>query len=279
MELIYAKSVDKSVLTDGFSIKTIYLDMLTSVTGVLQIGETRRIKLLFNGMIYDGIELKNQAFNRAKYPTHKEMYQVRYAGGSEFSKALRLFYSDVWEYICRERELQNIRCSTGEKRQNIKLPKELNRTIAFFKSDIPDVWIVEAYGANDIIALQESINTTDELNYERTDNDAKIIERTKTVRLRMLDRQVGNTLKKLYNYQCQVCGQSIGSHYGNPHIVDAHHIKPFTQTQNNDYTNIMVLCPNHHRIIHNCNGIYKPRPKEIWYPNGFHEPLMINHHL
>lgn len=279
MELIYSKSIDKSVLCDGFSIKSIYLDVFTGITGKLAIGESKRIKLLFDGVIYDGIELKNQAFNRQKYPTHKEMYQVRYSSNSKFSQTLRIVYADVWQYIEQQQKIQNELVKQGHKRHNIKLPEDLHRTIAFYASNDPDIWIVEAYNKHDNIELNQSLCSIDELEYEISDNEAKIIEQTKLVKLRILDRKIGTNLKKIYSYRCQVCGESIGVEYGNNRIVDAHHIQPFTKFQNNNYNNIMILCPNHHRIIHNCHGEFKPSRKEIWYPNGLHEPLMLNKHL
>lgn len=279
MELIYSKTIDKSVLWDGFSIKSIFLDVVTRITGVLDIGESRRIKLVLNGKIYNDIELKNQAFNRDKYPTHKEMYQVRYSPKSEFSKDLRLLYSDVWQYIVEQRNIQENLAKLGYKRKNITIPSDLNRKIAFFTSDTPDTWIVETYDANDNEALLQSIDTTNELEYECTDTSASVIERTKKIKLRILNRTIGNNLKRLYQYRCQICGESIGLLYGNDQIADAHHISPFIESHNNNYDNIMILCPNHHRIIHQCNGIFTRKYKEIWYPNGLHEPLKLNLHL
>lgn len=279
MNLIYSKTVDKSVLSDGFSIRSIYLKAVTDITGQLAIGERRQIKFLFNNTIYDGIELKNQAFSREKYPTHKEMYQVRYSPNSEFSKALRGIYNDVWQYIEQQRAIMEEHVRQGGKRYNIKLPDSLNRTIAFFASDVRDVWIVEAYNAADQEALENSIRETDELDYERIDNTAKIVEKVKKIKLRVLDRKVGDTLKQMYEFKCQVCGESVGHPYGNDRIADAHHIDPFTHSFNNNFNNIMILCPTHHRIIHHCHGEYKPTQKEIWYPNGLHEPLTLNLHL
>lgn len=33
-------------------------------------------------------------------------------------------------------------------------------------------------------------------------------------------------------------------------IVEAHHIEKFSLTQNNKLKNILILCPNNHRLIH-----------------------------
>lgn len=279
MELIYSKTVDKSVLWDGFSIQGFLLTIFTEITGRLAIGERRQIKIMLNSKVYDGIMLKNQPFSRDKYPNHKEMYQVRYSPTSEFSKALRTIYADLWQYIRNEMELQMIAMANGEKRRNIRLPEELHRKLAFYTTDNPDVWLVETYEASDNLTLLESLQTIGELEYERIDVSATIHCKERTVKLRILDHKIGDNLKKLYSYRCQVCGQAIGEPYGNRPVIDAHHIEPFTQSINNNYDNIMILCPNHHRIIHTFNGEFHRKSGDIWYPNGFHEPLKLNIHL
>lgn len=279
MELIYSKTVDKSVLWDGFSIQGFLLTIFTGITGRLAIGERRHIKIMLNGKAYDGIMLKNQPFSRDKYPNHKEMYQVRYSPTSDFSKALRTIYADIWQYIKCEMELQKIAMANGEKRRNIRLPEELHRKLAFYTTDNPDVWLVETYGASDNLTLLESLQTIGELEYEQIDVSATIHCKERAVKLRILDHKIGDNLKKLYSYRCQVCGQAIGEPYGNRSVIDAHHIEPFTHSMNNNYDNIMILCPNHHRIIHAFNGEFHRKSGDIWYPNGFHEPLKLNIHL
>lgn len=279
MELIYSKTIDKSLLTEGFSIRVSFLDTLCAITGRLAIGESRDIRLLLNGRIYEGIKFKNSPFSREKYPTHSEMYQVRYSPQSDFSKALRAIYSEAWEYIQERRMLSEIAKKRGEKLPSSPLPKHLQMPVAFYTSTEPDLWIVETYTSIDAQALVQDIQAIDELQYEQTDDTAHIREVTTTVRMRVLDRQIGAQLKRVYDHRCQICGERIGERYGNAEIVDAHHIRPFTQSHNNDSDNIMVLCPNHHRIIHQCHGEFRRRKKEIWYPNGLHEPLLLNLHL
>lgn len=279
MQLIYSRSIDKSLLWDGFSIQSCLLNVVTEITGTLDIGERKNIKFLLNGTIYDGIVLKNLPFNRSNYPNHKEIYQVRYSPSSDISNALRSIYFDVWNYISKAWVIQKEALATGEPRKNIKIPHELQRKIAFFTTDIPDVWLVETYNAVDNNELIDSLHDSTEFNYEQNDFNSKITYSDKLVKLRVLDRKIGENLKKLYNYRCQVCGEAIGSAYGKDTIVDAHHIDPFTVSQNSNFDNIMILCPNHHRITHACNGVFHRKRHEIWYPNGLHEKLRLNFHL
>ena len=53
----------------------------------------------------------------------------------------------------------------------------------------------------------------------------------------------------------------------------------FTRSMNNNADNIMIVCPNHHGIIHDCNPIFDKDTKTYTYPNGYKEGLMINYHL
>ena len=279
MQLIYSRSIDKSLLWDGFSIQSCFLNIVTEITGTLEIGERKNIKFLLNDKLHDGIVLKNLPFNRNKYPGHKEIYQVRYSPSSSFSTTLRVIFSDVWDYIDINQKIQKEAVRNGETRRNIKIPHELQRKIAFFTTEIPDVWLVETYTANDFTELTESLQESTELNYEQIDSNSKIVQKEKLVKLRILDRNIGLNLKKLYDYRCQVCGEAIGAKYGREPVADAHHIEPFTVSQNNNFDNIMILCPNHHRIIHTCHGKFYRKFEEIWYPNGLHERLRLNFHL
>ena len=78
---------------------------------------------------------------------------------------------------------------------------------------------------------------------------------------------------------CQViCGQYIGEPYGS-HLIHAHHIHYFVHSLNNNANNIMIVCPNHHAIIHDLNPTFDFAQKQFHYPNGYVEGLAINLHL
>jgi predicted restriction endonuclease len=70
----------------------------------------------------------------------------------------------------------------------------------------------------------------------------------------------------------------IGEEYGS-HIAEAHHIDYFVNSLNNDANNQMILCPNHHSIIHDVNPFFDRKRLIYIYKNGFEEKLMLNQHL
>ncbi len=85
-------------------------------------------------------------------------------------------------------------------------------------------------------------------NYDIIDESATIFASERIVKIRKLNKKIGDNLKLLYNYRCQICGRQIGEEYGS-HIVEAHHIDYFVQSLNNDSQNQLIVCPNHHSII------------------------------
>lgn len=62
------------------------------------------------------------------------------------------------------------------------------------------------------------------------------------------------------------------------HVIEAHHISQFIKSLNNDMKNIMIVCPNHHSIIHDVNPVFNEKKKIFIYSNGFKEGLKLNCH-
>lgn len=284
MELIYVKDVDKSLLYQGFTIKTALLDSFLSIFGKLSIGEIRQISILLNGNIYSGIRVINQNFDRNKYPDHPEMYQVRYDNIHDFLHALRSEFSDLYNFINRQIQIKQTMKERGENTHNIKIPQELKSSLSFYTTGNPNVWEAVPVTSNDYVETKNQLSelSITENTFENlllTDDGATIVQENHFVKVRKLDRNVCLNLKKLYNYRCQICGKLISAPYGNKPVIDAHHIDFFTKSLNNNYNNIMILCPNHHRIIHTYQPQFKKQTKVFEYPNGYKEELLLNLHL
>lgn len=92
----------------------------------------------------------------------------------------------------------------------------------------------------------------------------------KCVKVRKYNKKLLEDIKKLANYTCQVKGCSCGNEHG-VSIVEAHHIEKFSLTQNNKPDNILILCPNHHRLIHKTKAIIDKKNCEIDYRDGSSE--------
>ena len=70
----------------------------------------------------------------------------------------------------------------------------------------------------------------------------------------------------------------IGEEYGS-HIAEAHHIDYYVNSLNNDSNNQMVVCPNHHSIIHDANPRFDRKRMLYLYPNGVEQRIVVNLHL
>lgn len=284
MELIYLKEVDKSLLYQGFTIRTALLDSFLDLFGKLDIGEMRQISILLNGKIYSGIKVINQNFDMIKYPDHPEMYQVRYDNIHGFLQALRCEFSDLYNFINEQMQIKKkMMKERGEITPNIKIPQELKSSLSFYTTDNPNVWEAVSITSSDYIEtkMQLSELAITEKNFEDmllTDNNATIVQENHFIKVRKLDRNVCLNLKRLY-YRCQICGQLISAPYGDKPVVDAHHIDFFTQSLNNNYNNVIILCPNHHRVVHTYQPLFKRQTKFFEYPNGYKEKVLLNFHL
>ena len=81
-----------------------------------------------------------------------------------------------------------------------------------------------------------------------------------------------------HNYCCQMTGERIGERY-DAIVVEAHHIVPFTQSMNNDSSNLIIISPSYHRIIHAAKPEWNPINLSFKYPNGVVDRVVLNKHL
>ncbi|AWK52762.1 hypothetical protein DIC82_17960 [Clostridium beijerinckii] len=97
------------------------------------------------------------------------------------------------------------------------------------------------------------------------DSSASVEVVKKCVNVRKYNKKLIDDMKVRAKGKCQICEA------GNDHevsIAEAHHIKIFSLTQNNEPENILILCPNHHRLIHKTKAIINIDKAEIDYRDG-----------
>ena len=117
-----------------------------------------------------------------------------------------------------------------------------------------------------------------QFNFDVQDDTAGFRETEQIVKIRKLNKKIGDNLKRLYGYRCQICGRLIGEEYG-AHVAEAHHIGYFVKSLNNDASNQIIVCPNHHSIIHDVDPEFDRRRLLFRYSNGFEEKVVLNQHL
>lgn len=91
------------------------------------------------------------------------------------------------------------------------------------------------------------------------------------------DPLLSESLKSVYDHRCQICGMNFQFKYDEP-FAETHHIRPLSENGLDMGENIIVTCPNHHRIIHKTNPTFDRSKLLYRYPNGLEERLILTDH-
>lgn len=110
------------------------------------------------------------------------------------------------------------------------------------------------------------------------DTRASIKLRTRDQRVRVYNTSIIKQLKRLYGGRCQLCGKNAFDEF-NVDISEAHHIAHFSDSQNNDSSNIIILCPNHHRLMHKLNPKFDSEKGCFVFSDNFELSIEIDFHL
>lgn len=170
--------------------------------------------------------------------------------------------------------------STGIKGGAIQGQRKLDDKQAVAISAIAEKQPIEEAFSNDEIKAIETIpedKLEEFINNDITDDTAGYEYKETIAKVRIYNKEIIDDLKKEYKGQCQLCGERCGEKFG-VEIVDAHHIEYFSKTQNNDSSNIIILCPNCHRLIHKCNPTYNSADVSFDF-GGQIIPVAIKGHL
>lgn len=272
---IYKKEVDWSVLREGFSIPvSIQVVFKERMKDYLKRGERRDIKVILDNNTYQA-KFINQVFDEQKYPGHADILQIRYSPQSPFAIRLREIFKTSLDYLQKER---------SRTKGLIRVPEEKREYLALYTTQLEDTFFFDHITSSESAQIKNSFAGINEeefeyqSNYKVIDETARIEAKEQIVKVRRLDRAIGESLKLFYSYNCQICGDNFAKKY-NCTIAEAHHIDFFVNSLNNDASNIIVLCPNHHRVIHKTGPVFKREAFSFVYPNGLEEKLAMNKHL
>lgn len=275
---ILKKKIDWSLLTAGLTIPVEFQPIIQQLKGgVVEKGMTRTIKILIDQDVFEA-KLTNVNFDRKKYQSHSDLLQIRYTDNSPIARRLQNIFSESFLFLKFAKQLPE------NKHKQIKLPNDVNEYIALSSTDLADTFIVDYYTSEDNkVAYNEILDKTEyefELsNFEPIyDDNASIVETSCIKRVRKLNSSIAETLKQLYDYRCQITGERIGNEFGCS-VVEAHHIEYFTKSLNNDTSNIIIVNPSFHRIIHQASPIFDRKTLSFVFPNGVIEKVKLDKHL
>jgi len=275
---VYKKEVDWSLFNYGFAIPLEYQVVFKQIADrFIERGESKTVNLFLNGKSYKARVQNNQIARR--FGNHSDIVQVRYSQNSDLAVALRGLFRRSFAYISRLKEMQE----PGSKK-HIVLPDDYKEYLAIYTTEDDDSYVLEIIDSEEIELLKNTVKGKQErliesdLDYDVKDKGAGIQISQRLSKIRKLNRSIGDNLKLLYGYRCQICGQLIGEEFGS-HIAEAHHIDYFVTSLNNDANNQMIVCPNHHSIIHDTNPIFDRNRLLYRYNNGIEQKLVLNKHL
>jgi len=274
---IYRKEVDWSLLHEGLTIPVRLQVVFRSLLDGYERGISRSVTLLVDGQPFEAM-LINQAFDREKYARHADVVQIRFTEKSGLPQKLRQIFSESYAYLKKEREILQGR------KTFVRLPENNREFFVLYTTSQPEVFVVEVITKSEIYEVNNMLAGVSEEEYERfgdyarRDESASIVMRPQLAKVRKLDRSIGEDLKALYSFRCQVCGNNFGEPY-DQRVVEVHHIIQFVRSMNNDYDNLMVICPNHHTVIHKTDPVFDRQSLTLSYPNGYREFLALDKHF
>lgn len=170
--------------------------------------------------------------------------------------------------------------------KQVRVPEGAREYLVLYTGEDGNEIICDTITSDDIAVVKSFVDSKDikEEEFERmgeydlTDFGARIEIREQVVRIRLLDRSIGESLKKLYKYRCQICAENFGKVRG-VDTAESHHIMAFVKSLNNDSDNLMIVCPNHHTVIHKAQPVFDRKRLIYAYSNGFEEGLQLNMRL
>jgi len=97
-----------------------------------------------------------------------------------------------------------------------------------------------------ILAQADSVNFIADLGIENESIEVK-------VKLIKRCQKIVKLIKNKYDSKCQIqsCGFTFAKTNGE-NYSEAHHLKPLSENGSQDESNVVILCPNHHRMFHFC---------------------------
>jgi 5-methylcytosine-specific restriction endonuclease McrA len=92
------------------------------------------------------------------------------------------------------------------------------------------------------------------------------------------NRQLVASLHDRYAGRCQLCAFDSPIVYGVP-SAESHHLVYLSRGGMDELSNMVLLCPNHHTVVHKTDATFDYARLTFLFANGRIEPLCINTHL
>ena len=207
---VYQKEVDWSLLTEGLTLPIKEQVVFGQIMGrYLEKGEAKPIRLILGGKTYNAT-IRNVKFQE-KWNHKSDILQIRYAKNGDLARALQVVFSKSYNYLNGARQSRE----KGDRRI-IRLPDDAKDFLAIYTTEFDDTYVLDPILSEDVIAVAtyardfSEQHIENEMNFEIDDPSVGIQVSEGVRKIRKLNKKIGDNLKQLYCYRCQICGQSIG---------------------------------------------------------------------
>lgn len=221
--------------------------------------------------------------------------KLGYKSRSEAFREISKLFGKNNNYLKRLRDEYDVVTSSKRNGQCNRPPREriiatTNHLSSFSFDEITQivVAILENHSSNPIKSVNINLaskldahDLTEEeiehiINFKDDRAGVKIVQGK--IQQRVYNTSIIKQLKRLYKGTCQLCGVNPVLDF-NANITEVHHIDHFSVSQNNNSNNLIVLCPNHHRLIHKLNPTYNPSSQSFVLSDGRTLKILIDYHL
>lgn len=92
------------------------------------------------------------------------------------------------------------------------------------------------------------------------------------------DRQLVEELREIYRGRCQVCGWSPRDRYATE-LCEAHHVRWLSRGGQDLLSNLVLICPNHHRAVHRCDAPFDFEASAFIFSSSAERLGLLEHQL
>ena len=92
------------------------------------------------------------------------------------------------------------------------------------------------------------------------------------------DRDLVLELRELYAGECQICNWAPRRHY-QAELCEAHHVRWLSRGGDDALSNLVLVCPNHHRAIHRCDAPFDFALNAFVFPTASEHLSSMRHEL
>ena len=91
------------------------------------------------------------------------------------------------------------------------------------------------------------------------------------------NKKLASKLKSIYKGKCQICKWDPKNIYGK-YLTESHHLRWLSRGGDDELSNLILVCPNHHRAIHVHDAVLDYSDYSLQFKNH-KEKLLLNEHI